>query len=209
MKRARLITILFILSITASVAGQAFAQELPKQERPRTSRPAQRPAQETTEKPESEPVLETTEEVLRKTLTGLSDQMGTLTTEVKKLRLEMERSSLTLELLLNEERLARVEEKIEDASDSKFQLDLREQELQRRLRTVPQEVLLRGGLRREEAENALRADIQRAIEDVRNQQSAQQQRVSELQAQATRLRQRVESLRQRLEPAEGKPTTNN
>ena len=209
MKRARLLTVLFILAIISSVAGQISAQEPPKQERPRTSRPARQPAQESTEKPESEPVLETTEEVLRKTLTGLSDQMGALTTEVQKLRREMERSSLTLELLLNEERLARIEEKIEDALDSKFQLDLREQELQRRLRTVPQEVLLRGGLRREEAENALRADIQRAIEDVRNQQSAQQQRVSELQAQATRLRQRVEALRQRLEPAEAKPATNN
>ena len=59
--------------------------------------------------------METTEEALRKTLTGLSDQMGALTTEVQKLRREMERSSLTLELLLNEERLARIEEKIEDA----------------------------------------------------------------------------------------------
>ena len=202
MKRARLITVLFILAVTVSAAEQAFAQEQPKQERPRAARPAQRPAQETAEKQETEPVLETTEEAMRRTLTGLADQMGTLTTEVKKLRLEMERSSLTLELLLNEERLARVEEKIEDALDSKFQLDLREQEIQRRMRNVQQEVLLRGGLRREEAENALRADLQRALEDVRNQQASYQQRVSELQAQATRLRQRVETLRQRLEPPE-------
>ena len=208
MKRARFITLFFILAITASAAGPVFAQEQPKQEqpkqeRPRATRPAQRPAQEAAEKPDSEPVLETTEDVLRKTLAGLSDQMGALTSEVQKLRREMERSSLTLELLLNEERLARVEEKIEDASDSKFQLDLREQEIQRRMRNIQQEVLLRGGLRREEAENALRADLQRALEDVRNQQTAYQQRVSELQAQATRLRQRVETLRQRLEPPEG------
>ena len=209
MKRARIITLLFILAIITSATEQAFAQEPPKQERPRAARPAQRPAQETVEKPESEPVTETTEEVLRKTLTGLSDQMGALTSEVQKLRREMERSSLTLELLLNEERLARVEEKIEDALDSKFQLDLREQELQRRMRNIQQEVLLRGGLRREEAENALRQDLQRALEDVKNQQAAYQQRVSELQAQATRLRQRVETLRQRLEPAESKPATNN
>ena len=202
MKRTRFITLLLILPITIPAAGQVFAQEQPKQDRPRAARPAQRPAQETPEKPESEPVPETTEEVLRKTLAGLSDQMGALTSEVQKLRREMERSSLTLELLLNEERLARVEEKIEDALNSKFQVDLREQEFQRRLRNIQQEVLLRGGLRREEAENALRADLQRALEDVKNQQAAYQQRVSELQAQATRLRQRVETLRQRLEPAE-------
>ncbi|HJQ67596.1 MAG TPA: hypothetical protein VKA70_01385 [Blastocatellia bacterium] len=202
MKRARLITVLFILAMTAPASSRVFAQEQPKQERPRTSRPARQPAQEAAEKQEAEPVIETTEEVLRKTLTGLSDQMGTLTTEVRKLRLEMERSSLTLELLLNEERLARVEEKIEDALDSKFQLDLREQEIQRRMRNIQQEVLLRGGLRREEAEKALRADLERALEDIKNQQAAYQQRISELQAQATRLRQRVETLRQRLEPAE-------
>lgn len=209
MKRARLITVLFILATTFAAAAQVFAQEPPKQERPRPARPVRQPAQETAEKQETEPVIETTEEAMRRTLTGLADKMGALTIEVQKLRREMERSSLTLELLLNEERLARVEEKIEDALDSKFQLDLREQEVQRRMRNIQQEVLLRGGLRREEAENALRADLQRALEDVRNQQAAYQQRVSELQAQATRLRQRVETLRQRLEPAEGKPTTNN
>ena len=41
MKRARLITVLFMLAITISSAEQVFAQEQPKQERPRTSRPAQ------------------------------------------------------------------------------------------------------------------------------------------------------------------------
>jgi chromosome segregation ATPase len=201
MKRARLITALWILAIIVSAAGTSRAQEQPRQERPR---PAGRPAQETTQKPESEAVPETSEDALRRTLSALSDHMGSLTSEVKKLRLEMERSSLTLELLLNEERLARAEEKIEEALDSKFQLDLREQEIQRRMRNVQQEVLLRGGLRREEAENALRADLQRALEDVRNQQAAYQQRVSELQAQATRLRQRVDALRLRLDPEDGK-----
>jgi len=200
MKRARLTIRLFILAITVSAAGQAFAQE-----QPRPPRPARQPAQEQA----AEPVPETTEDALRRTLTTLADQMGSLTTEVKRLRREMERSSLTLELLLNEERLARVEEKIEAALDSKFQLDSREQEIQRRMRNVQQEVLLRGGLRREEAENALRAELQRVLEDVRNQQSAYQQRVSELQAQAARLRLRVEALRLRLEPPEAKPATNN
>jgi hypothetical protein len=204
MKRARLITALWMLAITVSAAETSRAQDQPQQEKPRPARPAQRPAQESTQKPESEAIPETSEETLRRTLTTLSDHMGALTSEVQKLRAEMERSSLTLELLLNEERLARAEEKIEEALDSKFQLDLREQEIQRRMRNVQQEVLLRGGLRREEAENALRADLQRALEDVRNQQAAVQQRVSELQAQATRLRQRVDALRLRLEPADGK-----
>lgn len=204
MKRARLITALWILAITVSAAGTSRAQEPLRQEKPRPARPAERPAQESTPKPESEAIPETSEDALRRTLAALSDHMSALTSEVQKLRLEMERSSLTLELLLNEERLARAEEKIEEALDSKFQLDLREQEIQRRMRNVQQEVLLRGGLRREEAENALRADLQRALEDVRNQQAAHQQRVSELQAQASRLRQRVDALRLRLDPADGK-----
>jgi hypothetical protein len=139
---------------------------------------------------------------MRKALNTLADQIGALTTEVQKLRMETQRSSLTLELLLNEERVARVEEKLEAALDFKTQLDSREQEIQRRLRNVPQEAMLRGGLRREETENAIRAELQRMLEDTRTQQSTQQQRVSELQAQASRLRQRVEAIRRRLDPKE-------
>jgi uncharacterized protein involved in exopolysaccharide biosynthesis len=199
MKQARFITALMILAITASAAGRGFAQEPPKQEKPRPARPAQKPAPQT----EIEAIPETSEEAMRRTLTTLADQIGALTTEVQKLRLETERSSLTLELLLNEERLGRVEEKLEAALDFKTQLDAREQEIQRRLKNVQQEAMLRGGLRREETENAIRAELQRALEDTRNQQSAYQQRVSELQAQANRLRQRVETTRRRLEPAEG------
>ena len=202
MKRARLLTAVFILALTSSATEQIFAREQPGQDRPGTSRPAQRPAQEATQTQEAEQVPETTEDALRRTLAGLADQMSTLTTEVKRLRSAMERSSLTIELLLNEERLARVEGKIEDANDYKFQLDQREQEIQRRTRNIQYELLSRGGLRREESENAIRAELQRALDDVKNQQAASQQRVTELQAQATRLRQRIETLRQRLEPPE-------
>ncbi len=198
MNQARFITVLMTLAITFAAAGQSFAQEPARQEKPRPARPPQRPATE----PEPEVIQETPEEAMRRTLTTLTDQIGALTIEVQKLRLETERSSLTLELLLNEERLARVEEKLEAALDFKTQLDAREQEIQRRLRNVPQEAILRGGLRREESENAIRIELQRMLEDTRTQQSTQQQRISELQIQASRLRQRVETIRRRLEPPE-------
>lgn len=198
MKQARFIIALMIIAVTALADGQCFAQEPTRQEKPRPARPVQKPAPQ----PETEAVPETSEEAMRRTLTTLADQIGALTIEVQKLRLETERSSLTLELLLNEERLGRVEEKLETALDFKSQLDAREQEIQRRLRNVQQEAMLRGGLRREETENAIRAELQRVLEDTRTQQSAYHQRISELQTQASRLRQRVETIRRRLEPPE-------
>ena len=198
MKQARFIIGLMTLAITFAATGQSFAQEPARQEKPRPARPPQRPAPE----PEPEVIQETPEEAMRRTLTTLADQIGALTLEVQKLRLETERSSLTLELLLNEERLARVEEKLEAALDFKSQLDAREQEIQRRLRNVSQEAMLRGGLRREETENAIRTELQRMLEDTRTQQSTQQQRITELQTQAGRLRHRVETIRRRLEPPE-------
>ena len=198
MKRARLIIALIILAITVTAPVRGFAQEPAKQEKPRPARPIQRPAPQ----PEPDVIQQTPEEAMRQMLSTLADQIGALSIEVQKLRLETERSSLTLELLLNEERLGRVEEKLEAALDFKTQLDAREQEIQRRLRNVPQEAMLRGGLRREETENAIRAELSRMLEDTRTQQSTQQQRISELQTQASRLRQRVETIRRRLEPPE-------
>ena len=95
-----------------------------------------------------------------------------------------------------------VEEKLDAAIERKADLDSREQDIQRRLRNVQQEVMLRGGLRRDEVEAALRSEYQRSLEDVKNQQTLIQQRISELQTQANRLRVRVETLRKKIERAE-------
>lgn len=144
------------------------------------------------------------DDAMRRTLTNLSTQIGALADELKMLRRETERNSAMLELLINEERLAKLEDKIQDAMDHKAQLDAREQEIGRRSRNIQGELVLRGGLRRDEAEAAIRADLQRALEDVRTQQAAYQQRVAELNDQATRLRARVETLRKKLELLEPK-----
>jgi ATP-dependent Lon protease len=136
---------------------------------------------------------------MRRTLSSLSTQIGALTDELKMMRRETERNSTMLELLINEERLAKLEDKIQDTVDRKAQLDAREQEIGRRSRNIQAELVLRGGLRRDEAEAAIRAELQRALDDVRTQQVAYQQRLAELNDQATRLRTRVETLRKKLE----------
>ncbi|HEX8087974.1 MAG TPA: hypothetical protein VF762_03930 [Blastocatellia bacterium] len=141
---------------------------------------------------------------MRRVITKLSTQIDSLADEVKLLRRATERNSQTMELLLYEERLAKVEEKLDAAIERKADLDAREQDIQRRMRNIQQEVMLRGGLRREEVEAALRAEYQRALEDVKNQQSLYQQRIAELQTQANRLRTRVEALRKKIERAEEK-----
>ena len=136
---------------------------------------------------------------MRRTLSSLSTQIGALADELKMMRRETERNSTMLELLISEERLAKLEDKIQDAIDRKAQLDAREQEIGRRSRNIQGELVLRGGLRRDEAEAAIRGDLQRALDDVHTQQAAYQQRVAELNDQATRLRARVETLRKKLE----------
>jgi ATP-dependent Lon protease len=140
-----------------------------------------------------------TDEAMQRVLAALSTQIGALTDELKQMRRETEHTSAMLELLINEERLAKVEEKIQDAITYKTQIDAREVEIVRRMRNIQSEIALRGGLRRDETEAAIRADLQKALDDVHAQQAAYPQRVAELNDQATRLRTRVDSLRKKLE----------
>ena len=135
---------------------------------------------------------------MRRAIANLSTQIGLLADEMRKLRRETERNSGMMELLLNEDRLAKVEDKIQDANSNKAQLDSREQDLQRRMRNIQGELLLRGGLRRDEAEAAIRSELQRALDDIRAQQAANNQRLAELNEQAARLRARVEALRKKV-----------
>src|SRR5262245_42362908 len=56
---------------------------------------------------------------MRLALTDLANQMAILTDEVKRLRQQTSRNAAIMELLLSEERLARIEDKIQDQSDRK------------------------------------------------------------------------------------------
>ena len=197
---------IFAMVLIIGQAGLSVAQEKQKQEppaKPRATKATQKAA-EPDEKIEVEPAQPTQEELMRRSLDELSTQINQLTSEVQKLRRDNERSSDAMQLVLYEERLAKVEEKIQDAIDYRMQLDAREADIQRRLRNIQQEVTMRGGLRRDEAEAAIRAEFTRALDDIHTQQSNYQQRIAELQAQATRLRARVETLRKKVERAEEK-----
>jgi chromosome segregation ATPase len=203
-KHTRTISVLFAALVAVGLVDLSQAQEVKRQEpaaRPKAAPPGQKPAGEAVGQEDAAVTQESTEAALRRSITGLSDQISILTSEVKRLREESERSSVVMELLLNEERLARVEEKIDAAMEAKSALDAREQEIQRRLRNIQQEVTMRGGaaLRRDEAEAAIRADFNRALEETRNQQGFHQQRIAELQSDAERIRARVAVLRKRLE----------
>jgi chromosome segregation ATPase len=182
--------------------GNAVAQtEAGKQQPPQqTSR--SRPASPVVDKTEPQPSVEV--DPMQRVMSELSKEIGNLAGELRGLRNATERNSGMMELLLCEERLARVEDKIQAALDTKAQLDAREQDIQRRTRNIQQELIYRGAIRRDEAEAQIRAEFQRALDDIRSQQSAYHQRVSELTSQAERLRQRVEVLRKKYEPQEEK-----
>src|SRR5262249_52289017 len=155
----------------------------------------QRAAPGQSERTDADRAANEAEQAMRLALTDLANELALLTDEVKRLRQQTSRNSTVMELLISEERLARIEDKIQDQSDRKAQLDAREQDLQRRLRNIQQELIYRGAIRREEAEAAIRSELQKSLDDVHSQQSAAQQRLTELQIQAERLRSRIGALR--------------
>lgn len=192
--RLKLNTVFLAVLSAMALAAEGFAQEPA-----RPARQTQRAVSEPQEKTDTERAPQGTEETMRGAMSGLTTQMDSLTKEMRLLRKATERNSMLIELLLYEERLAKIEEKLDAAIVLKSDLDARESDLQRRMKNVQQEVMLRGGLRRDDVEAALKAEIQRALEDVKTRQSLQQERISELQAQALRLRARVEALRKKLD----------
>lgn len=195
------------IALLGMLSNLSVAQQPPPQEPPvrgRQVKPSQKPATEA-QKPEPVPQIQETDEAMRRAITGLTTQVSLLAEEVARLRAETGRSSAMLELLINEQRLTKLEDRIQEATDHKAQLDARDLEIQSRMRNIQREVALRGGLRRDEAETAIRAELQRALEDNRAQQTAYQQRVADLNEQATRLRARIDSLRKKLEEPDEKP----
>jgi hypothetical protein len=184
------------MMITSAVRAQEpVRQDLQAPRQTKPLKPAPEPVDKTVQ---TTPILEPNDQMSR-AITSLSTQISVLTDELKKLRRETERNAGMMELLLNEDRLARVEDKIQVANDYKAQLDLREQDFLRRQKNIQTEVVMRGGLRRDEAEAAIRAELQRGLEDARNQQLIYQQRITELNEHATKLRARIEKLRKKME----------
>jgi hypothetical protein len=199
--RGKRLNALMVIITTIGFSAAGLAQEPARQGSPprlRQTKPSQKPAAEPVEQSEPAQVQEP-DDAMRRAIANLSAQIGLLTDEMRMLRQDTQRNSAMMELLLNEDRLVKVEDKIQDAANSKAQLDAREQDIARRSRNIQGELLLRGGLRRDEAEAAIRADLQRALDDVHSQQAVYQQRSAELNEQATRLRARAGMLRKKLE----------
>ncbi len=208
MIRRRMLRALSASIGAAIISISSFAQEPVRQEapaRPRQTRSAQKPsAGDVIEKTEPASQTRESDEAMRRTLTDLSTQINSLADELRMFGRETERTSRLMELLLSEDRLSKLEDKIQEAADRKAQLDAREQEINRRTRNIPNELVLRGGLRRDEAEAAIRSELQRALDDVHSQQAISQQRLGELNEQAVRFRARIEALRKKLDLLEDK-----
>ncbi len=208
MIRRRIPRVLSVLIATVVLSISCIAQEPVRQDapaKPRQTRSAQKPpAGDVVENSEPATPTRESDDAMRRTLTDLSTQINSLASELRKFRRETERNSGMIELLLSEDRLSKLEDKIQETADRKAQLDAREQEINRRMRNIPSELVLRGGLRREEAEAAIRNDLQRSLDDVHSQQAVSQQRLGELNEQAARFRARVETLRKKLELLEDK-----
>jgi chromosome segregation ATPase len=201
MKRTLTVICLSIVAaLFLSVAG--LAQEPVTPAKPRTSRPAQKPDADLPQKLDTPVESPSSDEAMRRTLTSLSSEIDSLNTEIKLLRRATERNSMAIELLLTEERQGKVEDKLDEATQHKVELDAREADIMRRQKNIQQEVTQRGFLRRDEGEALLRTEFQRALDDTRSQQQQAQQRIAELQTQVTEIRTRADSLRRRLERLE-------
>ena len=203
MVRSRLsVTLLALIPLVP--CQPALAQE-PIQSEPSTQQTT-RVAEKDTERGQTDrqELQPDTDLEMRQAIRHLSAEVSSLSAEVRRLRKVTEHNAATMELLLSEERIWKVEEKIQALTDQKSQLEARDQELQRRMRNIPGEILLRspGTLKREETELAIKADLQRALDEVRTQQSSSQTRLVELSAQAERLRARIVVLRAKVDQAE-------
>lgn len=205
MTRLRLSLLMMIIALVGS-ADLTLAQDTIRPGPPARTRakPSPKPTTEPIEKTPDSAQPPEADQAMQRAITSLSTQIGLLNDEVRKLRVETQRNSQMMELLLNEDRLTKLEEKIQEAADHKAQLDAREQDLGRRSRNIQGELVLRGSLRRDEAEAAIRADIQRALDDIHSQQAAYQQRAAELIEQSTRVRTRVEALRKKFDLSDEK-----
>src|ERR1044071_8849921 len=100
---------LAVLSVSA-LATASFAQEPTK-----PTRQTQKAVSEPQEKTDIERAPSSSDEMMRNAMSGLTTQMDSLTKEMRLLRKATERNSMLIELLLYEERLAKVEEKLDAA----------------------------------------------------------------------------------------------
>jgi len=199
--------ILLHFVVTVTLAGFGAAQE-PATSKPRPPRTTSKPAPEASPKSEAPPgaPVETpaSDEQMLQTITNLTSQLDALNAEIKLLRQSTERNSIAVESLLSEERLTKLEDKLDQATQRKIEMDAREADIQRRQRNIQQEVTARGFLRRDEGEAMLRTEFQRALDDTHSQQQQIQQRIADLQGQVTQARARAETLRRRLDRLEGR-----
>jgi ATP-dependent Lon protease len=189
-----------VIAIVAFCFSCAIAQTIQDPPgRPRQAKPAQKPVDPAEKAVNPAPTPEP-EELMRRAISDLSLQIGLLTDEMKKLRRDTDRNAGMLELLLNEDRLSKLEDKIQKEMNNKAQLDAREQDINRRMKNIQGELAMRGILRRDEAEAAVRADLQRGLEDVHSQQTVSQQRIADLNEQSVKVRARLEALQKKFEP---------
>jgi chromosome segregation ATPase len=206
--RLHCLTSALAVTIIVSLAGIAAGQEPTKQEggaKPRSVRPSQKPSIEPPQTPAPDRAeVPPPEQILALKMNELGLQIEKLTTELRRLRKETEHNGTSMELMLYEERLSKVESKLDDLTAYKSQLEAREQDVQRRTRNIQQEMILRAGniLRRDEAEAAIRAELGRSLDDTRMQKETNQQRINDLQSQAEYLRKRIEILRKKIEQLE-------
>jgi hypothetical protein len=204
MKSSLILATMMVIPLVAVVV----AQEMPKQEPAIKARPARygqsedKTRNEAASKSSQESAPEMDAAALSRAISALSDQVRLLVAEVRRLRRYNEHNSQMLELLICEQRLNWLEDKIASLEEHKSQLAAREREIQYRSRNIQQEAMMRGLLRREEAEAAIRTDLQRALDDVHNQQAFVQQQLTNAEMEAGRLRQRITTLRKKLELSE-------
>src|SRR5205085_1826787 len=130
--------ILFSLIVMIMLAGFSAAQE-PATTRPRAPRTTQKPELEPSPKPEAVTEAPASDEQMRQTISNLSAQLDALNAEIKLLRRSTERNSMAIESLLSEERLAKLEDKLDQATQRKVELDAREADIQRRQKNIQQE----------------------------------------------------------------------
>ena len=138
---------------------------------------------------------------LRKTVETLTEQVKLLRSDLAA-REEADAETLdSMRLLLVEERIARLKSELEDARARRRNGQARVDEFTERLRNIGPDMIMAGGIDREESERAVRAALGRALADAQNEVQQAEADISSLEREIATSDQWAAPLRKRVRTA--------
>ncbi len=128
----------------------------------------------------------------------LATEVRNLTKEIRKLQSSQSRLINILLLQVEQGLVEKQEEKLAETENQLRNLNVREANAEQRLNNIPNELVLRNMLNRQEGERVVRAELQNELEQIRNERRRLEPIKAQLAARLIETSQRLELLRTQL-----------